>query len=187
MVSHQSHPPLVDNVVAPVQSMADYTPHLGGEVPNKRVYFISSTKSSGIGSIPVSSNVPPPSSRSVSFDWDSLVEPRLPSATPFQIKVRVNSINVYRCMVDEGSSASIISSLTWKALGSPKLFTTQSQLLAYDKRPGESMGVLPQLPITLSGKTILIDMMVVDSPLDFNMLLGHDYVYSMNVVVSSLF
>ena len=49
------------------------------------------------------------------------------------------------------------------------------------------MGVLPQLPITLGGKTVLIDMMVVDSPLDFNMLLGHDFVYAMNDVVSSLF
>jgi hypothetical protein len=28
---------------------------------------------------------------------------------------------------------------------------------------------------------------VVQGPLDFNMLLGHDYVYSMNVVVSMLF
>ena len=90
-------------------------------------------------------------------------------------------------MVDEGSSAGIISTLTWKALGSPKLLTAQSQLLAYDRRPSESMGVLPQLPITLGGKTVLIDMMVVDSPLEFNMLLGCDYVYAMNAVVSSLF
>jgi hypothetical protein len=49
------------------------------------------------------------------------------------------------------------------------------------------MGVLPQLPITLGGKIVLIDMMVIDSPLDFNMLLGRDYVYTMNAVVSSLF
>jgi len=187
MVSHQSHQPLVDNVVELVQSLADYTPLLRGEVPNKRVCFISSTESSSIGGIPVSSNVPPLGSRSVSFDWDSLVEPRLPSATPFQIKVRVNSTNIYRCMVDEGSSASIISSLNWKALGSPKLLTAQSLLLAYDRRPSESMGVLSQLPITLGGKIILIDMMVVDSPLDFNILLGCDYVYAMNVEVSSLF
>jgi len=49
------------------------------------------------------------------------------------------------------------------------------------------MGFIPQLPITLGGKTVLIDMMVVYSHLDFNMLLGHDYVYAMNVVASSLF
>jgi len=60
-------------------------------------------------------------------------------------------------MVDEGSFASIISSLTWKVLGSPKLLIVDSQLLAYDRRPGESMGVLPQLHITLGGKTSFID------------------------------
>ena len=187
MVSQQSHQPLVDNVVVQVQYLADYTPLLGGEVPSDKVCLISSTKSYGIGGILVYLNVPPPSSRSVSFDWDSVVESRLPSTTPFQIKVSVNSTNIYRCMVDEGSSTSIISSLTWKTLGSPKLLTIDSQLFAYDRRPGESMGVLPQFPITLGGKTIFVDMMVVDLPLDFNMLLGHDFFYAMNVVVSSLF
>jgi len=90
-------------------------------------------------------------------------------------------------MVNEGSSASIISSLTWKALGSPKLLVVDNQFLAYDRKPGESMRVLPQFPITLGGKTVLINMMVVDCPLDFNMLLECDFVYAMNVVVSSLF
>lgn len=90
-------------------------------------------------------------------------------------------------MVDEGSSSSIISSLKWKDLGSPKLLASDNQFLAYDRRPGESMGVLTQFPITLGGKTIFIDMMVVDLPLDFNMLLGHDFVYAMNAMVSSLF
>ena len=135
----------------------------------------------------VASNVPPPSSRSVSFDWNNVVEPHLPSVAPFQIRVGVNSTNIYLCMVNEGSSASIISSLTWKALGSPKLLVVDNQFLAYDRKPGESMRVLPQFPITLGGKTVLINMMVVDCPLDFNMLLECDFVYAMNVVVSSLF
>ena len=49
------------------------------------------------------------------------------------------------------------------------------------------MGALPQFPITLCGKIVLIDMMVVNHPLDFNMLLGRDFVYAMNVLISSLF
>ena len=43
------------------------------------------------------------------------------------------------------------------------------------------------MPITLGGKTICIDVMVVQDPSDFNLLLGHDYVYTMKVVVSTLF
>jgi hypothetical protein len=49
------------------------------------------------------------------------------------------------------------------------------------------LGILLQLDITLGGKTALVDLLVVPDPLDFNMLLGCDYVYAMNVVVSTLF
>jgi len=58
--------------------------------------------------------------------------------------------------------------------------------LAYDRRPGQSMGVLVKFLITFGGKTVLIDMIMVDLPLDFNMLLGFDFVYAMKIVVSSL-
>jgi hypothetical protein len=43
------------------------------------------------------------------------------------------------------------------------------------------------LSISLGGNIILADVIVVQGPLDFNMLLGNDYVYSMNVMVSTLF
>jgi hypothetical protein len=39
----------------------------------------------------------------------------------------------------------------------------------------------------LRWEDFLVDLLVVSGPLDFNMLLGHDYVYAMNVVVSTLF
>ena len=43
------------------------------------------------------------------------------------------------------------------------------------------------MTITLGGKNVCIDVMVVQVPLDFNMLLGGDYVYAMKSVVSTLF
>jgi hypothetical protein len=46
----------------------------------------------------------------VSFDWNDLVESPLPFSAPFQIRVKFNSMGIYRCIVDEGSSASILSS-----------------------------------------------------------------------------
>ena len=60
-------------------------------------------------------------------------------------------------------------------------------LLAFDRRPSEYLGILPQLPISLSGKTFLVNVIVVQGPLDFNMLLERDYVYAMNALVSTLF
>jgi hypothetical protein len=123
----------------------------------------------------------------VSFDWNDLVVPRLPSSTPFQIRFEVNSTNIYRCIMDEGSSTSILSSSVWKVLGSLELVSSSHELLAFDRRPSEYLGVLPQLPILLGGNTVCVDVIVVQGLLYFNMLLVHDYVYAMNVVVSMLF
>jgi hypothetical protein len=77
--------------------------------------------------------------------------------------------------------------LTWKDLGSPKVVLSTNEMLAFDRRLSEYLWSLPQLPITLGGNIILIDMIVVPGPLDFNMLMGHDYVYVMKAMVSTLF
>ena len=50
-----------------------------------------------------------------------------------------------------------------------------------------SLGILAQTPVTLGGKTVLVDFMVIEDPLDFNKLLGCDYLYAMQAVVSNLF
>jgi hypothetical protein len=49
------------------------------------------------------------------------------------------------------------------------------------------LGTLPQFPVTLGGKIVFIDVMVVQDPLDFALLLGQDYVYAMKAIVSTLF
>ena len=60
-------------------------------------------------------------------------------------------------------------------------------MLYFNQRPTTPLGSLPHLPIRLVGKTVYIDVMVVHGPLYFNMLLGHDYVYAMKDIVSTLF
>ena len=79
------------------------------------------------------------------------------------------------------------SSMAWQGLSCPNLVMASSQLLAFNKNTSEPFGVLPQMPITLGGKTISIDVMVVQGALDFNFLLGRDYIYDMKDVVSTLF
>ena len=59
--------------------------------------------------------------------------------------------------------------------------------MAFNRRPTAPLGTLPYLPITLGGKTVCIDVMVVQGPLYFNLLLGCDYVYAMKSIVSTLF
>ena len=130
---------------------------------------------------------PPPSSQIDSFDWDSLVEPRLPFDAPFQIKVNVEPYTIAHCIVDEGASISILSAHAWQGMGSPNLVSSASQLLDFYRRTSTALGILSQTPVTLGGKTVLVDFMVIEDPLDFNMLLGHDYVYAIQAMVSIFF
>ena len=90
-------------------------------------------------------------------------------------------------IIDEGVSISVLSSTTWQAFGSPSLVPITHNLLAFNRGTSQPLGILPKLPITLGGKTVYLDMMVVQGPLDFNLLLGRDYAYAMGVVVFSLF
>jgi len=60
-------------------------------------------------------------------------------------------------------------------------------LIGFDKGISQPLGILPNVPITLRRKTIHMNVMVVQGPLDYNLLLGHDYIYSMGAIVSSLF
>lgn len=42
-------------------------------------------------------------------------------------------------------------------------------------------------PLSLAGKTVFLDIEVVDAPLDYNIILGRSYMYSMKAVASSIF
>jgi hypothetical protein len=60
-------------------------------------------------------------------------------------------------------------------------------LRAYDGQPSSPKGLFQNVPVELEGKTILIDIDVIDAPLDYNILFGHSYMYEMKVVASSMF
>jgi hypothetical protein len=48
-------------------------------------------------------------------------------------------------------------------------------------------GILPTFLVQLGGKMVELDVDVVDAPLDYNLLLGHNWTYAMNGVVSFVF
>ena len=107
------------------------------------------------------STKPPPSTKVFSFDWNRLIEPLLPSFIPFQIIVKACGNNLHRTHVDEGAFVSILSSIAWKALGSPQLVPVTQNLSAFNRTISEYLGILPKFSITLEGKTVCIDLMVV--------------------------
>ena len=133
------------------------------------------------------SMVAPPSSLVASFDWNRFAGFRLPSYVPFEITVQALGLVVPSTIIDEGASVSILSSTTWQAFGSPPLAPVTQNLLTFNRRTSQPLGILPRLPVTLGGKTVHMDVMVVPGPLDFNLPLGQDYTYAMGALVSSLF
>ena len=56
-------------------------------------------------------------------------------------------------------------------MGSPILVSTTSQL-EFDIRTCISFGILAQTHVTLGGKNVLVEFMVIEDPLEFNMLLA---------------
>ena len=52
-------------------------------------------------------------------------------------------------------------------------------LISFDGRSFQPHGILPSLKVHLGGKTVAIKVEVVDAPLDYNLLLGRDWIYNM--------
>ena len=50
---------------------------------------------------------------------------------------------------------------------------------AYDGHLTKAQGILPHVPITLSRKTVLIDIEVINAQLDYSFLLRRSYMYAM--------
>jgi hypothetical protein len=149
--------------------------------------FLIDTGSTVPGGIPPSPEKTPPSNEAILFYWGVLTGPDLPSHIPFKIPVQVCCRNVPHALIDEGSSVSILSSIAWKGLGYPKLSPVTQTPFSFNRRTTHPLGILPQFPITFGGKTVFIDVMVVQDPLDFDLILGRDNVYAMKAIVSTLF
>jgi hypothetical protein len=149
-------PPLVD----PIQSSVDPTLLLESKPDTAHVFLIN-TDSTGLGGIPLSPAKPPPSNEAILFYWGVLTRPHLPSHIPFQITVQVHGRDVPQTLIDEDASISILSSVAWYTLGCPQLAPVTQNMLAFNRRTSQPLGMLPQFPVTLGGKTVFIDVMVV--------------------------
>ena len=96
-------------------------------------------------------------------------------------------MTVKRTVIDEGVVASMMSLSCWKGLGSPKLSQSTTMLTAFDGISFWPHGIIPSLKVQLGGNTITIEVEVVDAPLDYNILLGWNWIYGMKSIASSLY
>lgn len=107
----------------------------------------------------------------LSFDLDLHV-PRLPPQLAFQIQVVVSEKTILRTIIDEGASTCIMLISCLKANVSPPLTKSPNALKYFDGRVFSPLGILKSLSISLEGKSIEVDVEVVDAPLDLKILLG---------------
>ena len=73
-------------------------------------------------------------------------------------------MTVKRIVIDEGAAASVMSLACWKGLGSPELSKSATMLTTFDGRSFQLHIILPSLKVCLGGKTIVIEVEVVDAP-----------------------
>jgi hypothetical protein len=57
----------------------------------------------------------------------------------------------------------------------------------FDSRSFRPHGIIPSFPVQLGRKTVCVEVEVVDAPLDYNLLLGQSWTYSMQAVVATVF
>jgi len=60
-------------------------------------------------------------------------------------------------------------------------------LHAWDGHSSQPLGMYRNFLVTLAGKTVHVDIEVINAPLDYNVLLGYSYTYAMTAVVSAAF
>ena len=60
-------------------------------------------------------------------------------------------------------------------------------LNSFDGHGFQPYGLFPSLQVELGGKLVSIHIEVVEAPLDYNILLGWNWFYVMQVVFSSIF
>jgi hypothetical protein len=128
----------------------------------------------------------PCGSKFINFDVTD-VKPRFPYHVEFQIHMGYSKYTIKHTVIDEGVVTCVMSLIYWKALDSPTLSRSPTMLTDFDGHSFHPHGILPAFPVQLGGKTVEVDVEVVDAPLNYNLLLGCNWTYAMTTIISFVF
>jgi len=95
--------------------------------------------------------------------------------------------NIFHTVVDEGASTCVMSLACWKAIGQPGLSLSPTFLTTFDGRSFRPRRIISSFPVQLGGKTVCVEVEVVDAPLDYNLLLVRSWTYVMHAVIATVF
>ena len=105
----------------------------------------------------------------------------------FQVNTIVHGRTIHHTVIKEGVATCLMSLSWWRSIGSLDLNQSLVTLKAFDNHGFKCYQILNSRSMELDGKTISIDVEVVDVPLDYNLFLGWSWFYAMTVVSSSVF
>jgi hypothetical protein len=128
----------------------------------------------------------PCGSNIIKFDVTD-VKPCLPFHVASEIHVEYMKFTIKGTVIYEGASTSVMSLSYWKSIGSPPPSQSMTMLTTFDGNYFKTHVILPSFPFQLVGKTVEDEVKVVDVPLNYNLLIGHNWTYSIIVIVSSIF
>ena len=102
------------------------------------------------------------------------------------VTLDVGSCTVKRILVDNGSSANVIFLSTLEAMGiSPTAVQpTKATLVGFNGMDSQARGKIT-LPIAVKDKVHMTELMVVDAPSAYNMIVGRPWLHSMKAVPST--
>ena len=128
----------------------------------------------------------PTNSNCIMFNLDYF-KTRLSHNLIFQIHTTINGKIIHHTIIGEGSSTCVMYLSCWRAIGSPDINLSPTTLKAFDGRGFKPYEILNFFLVEIGGKTMSIDIKVVNAPLDYNLLLNHSWFYAMSMVASSIF
>ena len=107
----------------------------------------------------------------ITFDMSNFKK-RLPHHMAFHIRSTYRKCNIFRTVVDEGASTCVMSLACWKGIGSPTVFPSATLMTVFDGHSHMLHGFVSDFPICVGGKTVNIEVEIVDASLDYKLLLG---------------
>jgi hypothetical protein len=76
--------------------------------------------------------------------------------------------NIFRTVVDEGASTCVMLLACWKTIDQPILSPSPTLLTSFNGHLFQPHGIIPSFPMQLGGKTMCVEVEVVDTSLDYN-------------------
>ena len=105
----------------------------------------------------------------------------------FLITAKIAGKTIRRTILDEGASTSVMCLSYWRAIESLEINCSPTTLKAFDGGIFQTYVLLLAIHVELGGKSVSIHIEVVDAPLDYNLLLGRNWFYAMQVVALNIF